>query len=394
MTEVPMVAGRDPEHPDDVRAGAPGHDGRIEGHDKHQQDREVQQQEGQWTESFSQRLLERNLLPDWLVRWGVRRTIAGRLRVEHSPTAAEADARLRAFVAACSRGPLAVATQAANTQHYEVPTMFFRRVLGRHLKYSSAFFDPGVTSLDEAEARMLALTAERAQLANGQRILELGCGWGSLSLWMARHYPASEIVTVSNSRTQKLWIDDVARREGLTNLTVITANMNTFEAPGTFDRVVSVEMFEHMRNWKALFANIARWLRPDGSLFFHIFTHRQYAYAYEVRDSSDWMAAHFFTGGIMPSDSFPTFFQDDLRVEQHWRESGTHYQKTAEAWLGNMDRHRDQLWPLFEQTYGVDEATRWWVRWRVFFMACAELWGWRGGEEWLVSHYRMVIRRP
>jgi len=210
---------------------------------------------------------------------------------------------------------------------------------------------------------------------------------------MARHYPASEIVTVSNSRTQKVWIDDVARREGLTNLTVITANMNTFEAPGTFDRVVSVEMFEHMRNWRELFARISRWLRPDGALFFHIFTHRQYAYAYEVRDSSDWMAAHFFTGGIMPSDDFPTRFSEHLVVEQHWAESGTHYQKTAEAWLANMDWHRAELWPLFVETYGADDATRWWVRWRVFFMACAELWGWKGGNEWLVTHYRMVNRQ-
>lgn len=394
MTEIPMVAGRDAKHADDVRPGAPDHYGRLEGDDQNQERGQVQEQEGQWTESFSQRLLERNLLPDWLIRWGIRRTIAGRLQLERGSGPADAAARLWAFVAARSQGPLAVATQAANAQHYEVPTQFFRRVLGAHLKYSSALFDPGVTSLDEAEGRMLAVTAERAQLANGQRILELGCGWGSLSLWMARRYRDSEIVTVSNSRTQKQWIDDVARREGLSNLTVITANMNAFEAPGTFDRVVSVEMFEHMRNWKALFANIARWLRPDGVLFFHIFTHRQYAYAYEVRDSSDWMAAHFFTGGIMPSDDFPTYFQDDLVVDQHWRESGTHYQQTAEAWLGNMDRHREELWPLFEATYGAADATRWWVRWRVFFMACAELWGWRGGEEWLVSHYRMAKRRP
>jgi len=353
----------------------------------------VEQEKGEWAQSLSQRWLERDRLPDWLIRWGVRRTIAGRLAEETSPTAAAAEARLQAFVRARSEGPLAVATVAANTQHYEVPTAFFRRVLGTHLKYSSAYWEEGVTSLDVAEARMLALTCERAGLVEGQRVLELGCGWGALSLWMARHYPSSEIVTVSNSRTQKLWIDDVARREGLTNLTVITANMNDFEAPGTFDRVVSVEMFEHMRNWQVLFARIAQWLRPDGALFFHIFTHRQYAYAYEVRDSSDWMAAHFFTGGIMPSDDFPTRFQEHLTVDQHWPESGTHYQKTADAWLVNMDRHKGELWPLFVETYGADQATCWWVRWRVFFIACAELWGWNGGHEWLVTHYRMVNRR-
>ncbi|MBM3751651.1 MAG: class I SAM-dependent methyltransferase [Acidimicrobiia bacterium] len=352
----------------------------------------MEQHKGHGTESLRERLLEGNRLPDWLIRWGIRRTIAGRLREERSPTAEAAEARIRTFVEARSQGPLAVATSAANAQHYEVPTVFFQRVLGAHLKYSSGYWDPGVTALDEAERRMLALTAERAGLVDGQRILELGCGWGSLSLWMARHYPASEVVVVSNSRTQKQLIDGIALREGLTNLTVITADMNTFEAPGTFDRVVSVEMFEHMRNWRELFARIARWLRPDGLLFFHIFTHRQYAYAYDVRDRSDWMAAHFFTGGIMPSDDFPIRFQADLVVDEHWRESGTHYQKTAEAWLVNMDRHRDALWPLFEQTYGASEATRWWVRWRVFFMACAELWGWRGGDEWLVTHYRMRPR--
>jgi len=352
----------------------------------------VQQQEGHWTESISQRWLERDLLPDWLIRWGVRRTIAGRLREERCSSPAEAEARVRAFAEARRHGPLAVATRDANAQHYEVPTAFFQRVLGRHLKYSSGYWDSGVTELDVAEARMLALTTARARLANGQRILELGCGWGSLSLWMARQFPDSEIVAVSNSRSQKRWIDEVARRDGLTNLRIITADMNTFEAPGTFDRVVSVEMFEHMRNWQELFARIARWLRPDGSLFFHIFTHHQYAYAYEVRDSSDWMAAHFFTGGIMPSDDLPTRFQEDLVVAEHWRESGRHYQQTAEAWLANMDRHKAELWPLFEATYGAAEATRWWVRWRVFFMACAELWGWRGGEEWLVTHYRMTRR--
>ena len=352
----------------------------------------MEQHEGQGTESIRERLLESDRLPDWLIRWGIRRIIAGRLREERSASAEAAEARMRAFVDARSQGPLAVATRAANTQHYEVPTAFFQHVLGAHLKYSSAFWDPGVTALDDAERRMLALTAERAGLADGQRILELGCGWGSLSLWMARHYPGSEIVVVSNSRTQKAFIDATAQRDGLTNLTVITADMNTFEAPGTFDRVVSVEMFEHMRNWRELFARIARWLRPEGLLFFHIFTHHQYAYAYEVRDRSDWMAAHFFTGGIMPSHDFPTWFQADLVVDGHWRESGTHYQKTAEAWLANMDRHRDELRPLFEQTYGASEATRWWVRWRVFFMACAELWGWRGGDEWLVTHYRMRPR--
>lgn len=341
--------------------------------------------------SLSQRLLESGWLPDAVIRYGIRRVIVGRLQQEAAPTPGALHARKAAFVAERSTGPLAVATQDANAQHYEVPTEFYRRVLGPHLKYSSAYWDDTTRTLGEAEARMLALTAQRAGLANGQRVLELGCGWGSLSLWMARQFPASDITVVSNSRTQKAYIDGVAQQEGLRNLTVITADMNTFAPEGTFDRVVSVEMFEHMRNWRELFARIAGWLRPDGSLFFHIFTHRQYAYAYEVRDSSDWMAAHFFTGGIMPSDDFPRWFPEHLDVAEHWTENGRHYQHTAEAWLQNMDTHATQLQPLFEATYGSTWRI-WWIRWRVFFMACAELWGWRGGDEWVVSHYRMRRR--
>jgi cyclopropane-fatty-acyl-phospholipid synthase len=340
----------------------------------------------------AQRWLERDQLPDWLIRWGIRRVIAGRLRQEGAGGPAGIAQRRTAFVEARRQGPLAVATREANEQHYEVPTEFFTRVLGRHVKYSSAYWDAATASLDEAEARMLALTAERAELADGQRILELGCGWGSLTLWMARQYPAAEIVAVSNSRTQRAWIEAAAARESLTNVTVVTADINGFVPPGTFDRVVSVEMFEHLRNWQELFARISDWLRPDGRLFFHIFSHRTYAYAYEVRDESDWMARHFFTGGIMPSDDLPRAFQNALLVEAHWCESGTHYARTAEAWLANMDRQRETLMPLLAGTYGAAEATRWWVRWRVFFMACAELWAWRGGDEWVVSHYRMRRR--
>jgi len=335
-------------------------------------------------------MLETGLVPDWLIRIGIRRTITARLREEAAPDDAQARVRKAQFVAARSVGPLAIDTRSANAQHYEVPTAFYQHVLGRHLKYSSAFWDEGETSLDAAEARMLSLCAERAQLADGQRILELGCGWGSLSLWMARQYPRSEIVAVSNSRTQKAFIDEQARSEGLRNLTIVTADINDFAPEGTFDRVVSVEMFEHLRNWRELFARIARWLKPDGSLFFHIFSHRTYAYTYEVRDSSDWMAAHFFTGGIMPSDDLPTHFTQDLKVREHWVVGGQHYQQTAEAWLARMDQSRSAIMPILADTYGAEDARRWWIRWRVFFMACAELWGWRRGEEWVVSHYRMT----
>jgi cyclopropane-fatty-acyl-phospholipid synthase len=338
-------------------------------------------------------LLDRDLLPDRVIRAGIRRLIAARLRDESAPDAATAAARLRQFAAERSTGPIAIETDAANAQHYEVPPAFYHLALGPHLKYSSAFWDPQTPTLGLAEARMLEISAARAGLADGQRILELGCGWGSLALWMARQFPRAEIVAVSNAATQKIWIDGVAQREGLTNLQIITADMNVFEAPGRFDRIVSVEMFEHMRNWRALLAKVARWLADDGRVFLHIFTHRHYAYPYEVRDRSDWMAAYFFTGGIMPADRLLYEFQDDLVVREHWPLSGTHYQRTAEAWLANMDAHEAAIMAVLRETFGV-EARRWWARWRVFFMACAELWGWRQGEEWLVSHYALTKAGP
>jgi cyclopropane-fatty-acyl-phospholipid synthase len=335
-------------------------------------------------------LLERDLLPDVVIRAGIRRIIAARLREQARPDAAASEARLRQFAAERSEGPIAIDPSAANAQHYEVPPEFYRLALGRHLKYSSAFWDDETDTLDDAEERMLVLSAERAALADGQRILELGCGWGSLALWMARRFPHAQIVGVSNSRTQKTWIDDQALREGLVNLQIITADMNAFEADGQFDRIVSVEMFEHMRNWRALLAKVTRWLVDDGRVFVHIFTHREYAYPYEVRDRSDWMAAYFFTGGIMPADRLLYQFEGDLVVRNHWSLSGVHYQRTAEAWLANMDRREAAVMEVLRAAYGLKGARRWWVRWRVFFMACAELWGWHDGREWLVSHYALT----
>ncbi|MHB1047439.1 MAG: SAM-dependent methyltransferase [Thermoanaerobaculia bacterium] len=338
--------------------------------------------------------LERGLVPDSLVRKKIRKLLRRRLAEERAGDAEAALEREERLVAEMRESPIALATIEANEQHYEFPPAFFDLVLGAHRKYSSGLWSEGVTTLDAAEAAMLALTCARARLENGQNVLELGCGWGSLTLWMAERYPASRIVAVSNSRSQRETIEARAGERGLANVKVVTCDMNVFD-PATgpaFDRVVSVEMFEHMRNWPELLGRIASWLVPDGRLFVHVFSHRDVSYPFVTSDESDWMARNFFTGGLMPSDHLLLRFPDHLLVEERWRVSGTHYARTAEAWLANLDRNRKAVRSLFSGTWGPGVARRRMAEWRVFLMACAELWAFGGGNEWMVSHYRLRRR--
>lgn len=333
------------------------------------------------------KLIEQNRVPDFLLRKGIRKLLRQRLADENKGDVEAQQTHLMTLIAQLKVSPIAVNTADANQQHYEVPTQFYRYCLGKNLKYSSCYYHPGVTELDKAEDDMLEITCQRADLQDGQQVLELGCGWGSLSLYMAVRYPGSTFKVVSNSRTQKLYIDEQAKQRGITNLMVITADMNTFSIDELFDRVVSVEMFEHMRNYTLLMKKVASCLKPEGKLFVHIFTHKEYAYLFEVKDDTDWMSKYFFTGGIMPSDDLLFYFNDDMAVEKHWHVNGTHYGKTAEAWLRNMDNHKAEIIPLFEETYGKEQALKWWVYWRIFYIACDELWNYNAGNEWLVSHY-------
>jgi len=339
--------------------------------------------------------VERGLAPDELVRVAIRRMCRSRLRELQSRGTAATSTAQDAFVQSMRASPIALAPEKANEQHYELPPEFFELILGPRRKYSCCYWQNPRQTLAEAEEAALAITCQRADLQPGQQVLELGCGWGSLSLWMAERYPTSQITAVSNSSPQRHYIQRQAASRGLSNLRVVTADMNDFAptAAGAFadrfDRVVSIEMFEHMRNYEQLLARIASWLRPEGELFVHIFCHRGLTYPFDAAGSDNWMGRYFFTGGIMPSADLLHKFDRDLQVCDEWSWAGEHYQRTADAWLANLDARRAQSLEILRATYGRANAVRWLNRWRVFFLAVSELFGYADGREWYVSHYRL-----
>lgn len=333
------------------------------------------------------RWAERGLLPDFAIRLGIRHLLRQRLHELRLGDCESAAALTQRFVAGLRDAPLAPLPEKANEQHYELPPALFAAMLGPRRKYSSCCWPDGVETLAEAEEAALAETCARARLEDGQDVLELGCGWGSLSLWMAARYPNSRIVAVSNSAPQRRFIEAEAQAAGLGNLEVLTRDFNEFQTERRFDRIVSVEMFEHLRNWPRAFEQVAGWLKHEGLFFMHVFVHREAPYAFEVRDESDWMSRHFFSGGMMPSDDLALHCQDALALQQRWRWDGRHYQRTAAAWLERLDARRAELMPTFVEVYGARNAAMWWQRWRIFLMSVEELFGYEHGQQWWVSHY-------
>ena len=330
---------------------------------------------------------ETGLMPDSVIRAGIRRLLGRKLKEIHATDVEKAAIIKNRFVQMMGESPIALVPHLANEQHYEVPAAFYSEVLGRNRKYSCCYWPNGVDDLDAAEDAALQVTAERAGIEDGMKVLDLGCGWGSLSLWIAEHFPKASVTSVSNSRSQRDYIVQAAESRGIENIEVHVCDMNDFGAPGTYDRIVSVEMFEHMRNYPELFRRIGNWLEPDGRFFMHIFCHRTTPYEYIDRGPSDWMSRHFFSGGIMPSADLPMRIGGDLSVERHWQWNGDHYARSLRAWLDKMDARKGAVMSILEDTYGKDQADRWRMRWRIFFMACEELFAYNGGCEWYVSHY-------
>ncbi len=339
------------------------------------------------------KLAERGVLPDGLIRFGIRRLLAERLKNEataHHHGQPNGQSQRERFLEYLRESSIAIETDAANEQHYEVSSEFFERVLGPRMKYSCCLFDGPDTRLEEAERAMLAVTCRRAELQDGMSILDLGCGWGSLSLWIAEHFPNCRITALSNSAGQREFIESRCRSLGLRNVRVVTANVDEFDTEEQFDRICSIEMFEHVRNYEQLMTNIARWLSPCGKLFVHIFCHQEFAYPFTTDRKNDWMGRHFFTGGVMPSEDLLLEFQQELEIEQQWKVSGMHYARTLEGWLTNLDRNRLLARQSLHALNGSANLAI--QRWRMFFMACAELFAYRGGDEWYVAHYRFGRR--
>ncbi|MCG8528783.1 MAG: cyclopropane-fatty-acyl-phospholipid synthase family protein [Opitutales bacterium] len=330
------------------------------------------------------RLAENGIIPTWLIRAGIRMRLKRKLEQEQDRHPAFKET----FVKMLRNSPIAIATDDANDQHYQVPTDFYKTILGPCLKYSACYWPEGVETLQAAEIASLELVAERAQIDNGHSILDMGCGWGSFSLWAASQFPDSQILAVSNSLTQAQYIRSEAEKRGLGNLNVVTRNMVEFDPEQSFDRIVSIEMFEHMRNYEMLFRRVSGWLKPGGRLFVHVFSHKTYAYDYDDSDPSDWMSNYFFTGGIMPSHDLFSHFNQDLQIDEDWKLNGMHYTRTLEAWLDNLDAEFDYIHPLFMNHYGKDSTKQWINRWRMFILACSELFGYKNGTEWGISHYR------
>lgn len=332
-----------------------------------------------WTES--------GLVPDAVIRAGIRRLLESKRKEIHSGDVEFAADSVNRFVAMMNESPIALLPEKANEQHYEVPAEFFSRVMGEHLKYSCCYWPNHVNTLSEAEAAALEQTVQRAGIEDGMKVLDLGCGWGSLSLWIAEHFPNAAVTSVSNSSSQRKFILEQAASRSIGNIDVIVCDMNDFATDSRFDRVVSVEMFEHMRNYGELFRRISEWLRPDGCFFMHIFCHRTTPYEYIDKGPSDWMSRHFFSGGIMPSADLPLRFAEHLKIEQRWHWNGQHYARTCNAWLEKMDDNESSIMPILADCYGPANARLWWQRWRIFFMACAELFDYDQGLEWYVGHY-------
>ena len=331
-------------------------------------------------------MIEKGFIPDLLVRTGIRALLRKRLIDINSNECELADKNQMKMISVMNASPIAMNTSSANEQHYEVPPEFYELILGERFKYSCCFWGEGTDNLNHAEINALKITCKRAMLNDGQTILDMGCGWGSLSLWIAENYPNASVLSVSNSKTQKIFIENIAKSKHLTNIQVITEDMKEFNTDKKFDRIVSLEMFEHMKNYKKLFNRVSSWLKSDGLFFMHIFCHKTVPYEFIDNGPNDWMSRHFFTGGIMPSDDLPLFFQDDLSIMKRWRWNGNHYARTCNAWLKRMDSQEPAIAEVLEKVYG-DNKEQWRQRWRIFFMSCAELFAFNGGNEWYVSHY-------